>query len=299
MEIKSRWYYTLIIFTVLMLFLLGGWWLYLVFNLAHKLDSLDLPAISGNLVNMVKWEGTTFIILLLVLLITLVYVYILDHKKTKALQEFFASFTHELKTPLASMKLQSQVINEIIDTSSLDQINKNKIKKYTERLINDGMKLEDQLDNHLQLSRIERNSPLNLRTIDLKHFIQQEIRRTKSLLNINLIAPEDDYLILADDYALQTIIRNLFENSIVHNKQLKKVEITLQNNENIELTYNDFGKVFSGDLRKIKTLFYKHNSPQGSGIGLYLIHKLITRMHGSFDITNNDGLIFSLKFKKG
>ena len=89
-----------------MVFLLGSWWLYLVFKLANKLETLNHPLLEGNLVKMIKLEGLTFFIFLSILTVTLLYIYIQDHKKTISLQAFFSSLTHELKTPLASIKLQ-------------------------------------------------------------------------------------------------------------------------------------------------------------------------------------------------
>jgi len=86
-------------------------------------------------------------------------------KKTKDLQVFFASLTHELKTPLASIKLQSEVIEESLN-SNLDPL----VHKLLRRLVQDTNKLETQMDKILQLSRIERGGELNLNSIELVSF---------------------------------------------------------------------------------------------------------------------------------
>lgn len=299
MELRKNWYYYLISLTVAMLFLLGGWWLYLVFKLANKLSELNDPTLQGNLVSMVKWEGFTFIFLLLVLTSALVYIYLLDHKKTKALQAFFASLTHELKTPLASMRLQSEILNDTIENASLSDQSRKEITTYTNRLISDSIKLEDQLDNHLQLSRVERGSALNLRVLDLHEFTQREIERNYLLKPFIKIESISETSVMADDYALQTIIRNLMENTLLHNKNVEKVHITIKSiGSSLVFTYDDQGPQFAGEANKLGKLFYKHDSPQGSGIGLYLIKKLMRQMGGDFQIKSSPNLTFHLHFRR-
>jgi signal transduction histidine kinase len=290
-------YYILISLSVLMVFLLGSWWLYLVFKLANKLQDLNHPLLQGNLVNMIKWEGVTFFILLSGLAITLLYIYLQDFKKTKSMQAFFASLTHELKTPLASIKLQSQVLTDNIEEMDLTNEQREKLTKYTKRLIDDGLRLEDQLDNHLQLSRVERGAPLNLRAINLNNFIKNEKKRYKDQIAINYDGIPDTLIVMADDFALQTILRNLIENSIKHgNLSSPEATISLISGKQNTIRYTDNGNGFNGDLTQLGNLFYKHNSPQGSGIGIHLVRKLMFQMNGLLTITKSEQLQFELQF---
>lgn len=289
-------YYVLLTLSVTMLFLLGGWWLYLVFKLANQLSGMDLLSIEGNLINMIRWEGLTFFIFLLILTITFLYLYFLDLKKTRALQAFFASLTHELKTPLASIKLQAQVINDYIEDVT-DTTIKDRLSKYTQRLCDDSVRLEDQLDNHLQLSRVERSAPLNLRSIELLPFFQKELKRYENKIHVKLIDQEKAGLILADDFALQTIFRNLIENSLKHSKQ-DSVEITLTFTPK-GFHYKDNGDDFDGDVKRLGELFYKHNSPKGSGIGIFLIQRLAHKMHATINLNATPKLEFDFYFQPG
>lgn len=295
-------YYAFISFIVFMVLLLGTWWLYLVMKLANKLEDLNHPSIEGNLVSMIQWEGITFLILLLVLIVGLFLTYISDHKKTKSLQAFFSSLTHELKTPLASIKLQSQVLIEYLEESSLPINEKSSLAKYTTRIANDSVRLEDQLDKHLQLSRITRGAALNLRTIDIDNFINQEAKRYVDLIQVHITSPQEPLFIKADDFALQTIIRNLIENTIKHVKKNEaSIELECEFSiklcgDKVSLLYSDSGHDFRGETRKLGDLFYKFNSPQGSGLGLYIIRNLMSLMGGKALITANDGLELNLQF---
>jgi K+-sensing histidine kinase KdpD len=93
-------------------------------------------------------------------------------------------------------------------------------------------------------------------------------------------------------------MKNLLENTRIHTTS-KKILISIKSElEKIHLTYSDQG-VFQGNLEKLGTLFYKHDSQKGSGIGLYLSQKLLNKMNGNLKISKVDsGLVFDLEFKK-
>jgi signal transduction histidine kinase len=225
---------------------------------------------------------------------TLFFLYLKDLKKTKALQDFFSSLTHELKTPLASIKLQGEVLGEIIDAK-----NDPTLKKLLSRLISDTSKLEGQMDKLLQLSRMERGGNLNLISIKLIPFLKSMIKNVieDEKIELSIDSSNNDIAIIADEFALELIIKNLFENSRIHAKS-KKISIKISETDGQVLFCYDDGAQFSGDKKKLGTLFYKHDSKKGSGIGLYLIKKLLAKMQGSIRIETLPHLIFNLYFKK-
>jgi signal transduction histidine kinase len=270
------------------LLLIGVWWIYLIFNFENILSHTDRKSIT----KMIIWEGGSFLVLLLLLSFSLLVLYLKDQKKTKSLQAFFASLTHELKTPLASIRLQGEVINEILTAKNDTALN-----KLSSRLIEDTGKLETQMDKILQLSRIERGGGLNLTSLKIIPFIKNLSKKWASGLSIDIESDDMEASIVADEFALELIIKNLFENTRIHTKsQNVKIKIH-QTASNVILTYQDQGE-FSGDRKKLGTLFYKHNSSKGSGIGLYLTNKLLQKMHGELRIGGDQNLIFTLSFKR-
>lgn len=294
-----KWFYLLTGLCVVFILTLGSWWLFLVFKLANKLNDLELPVVEGNLLKMIQWEGLTFFVFLIGIALALFYFFFQDHLKTKSLQAFFASMTHELKTPLASIRLQSQVLNDLVDSTLKGHEAQEKIIRYTNRLQEDTIRLESELDKHLQLSRIERGAPLNSVSIDLVSFLKHELKHFKKLELIWEKESIGSYYILSDEFALSMIFRNLFENFLRHT-QNEKIYIRFNETETtITLDLTDKKSKFSGELLKLGTLFYKFQSPKGSGIGLYLIKKLLKQMGGSLKITNDPGLVFHLTFLRG
>lgn len=281
---SSRLLFALSLLWALVLLLLGAWWIYLMINFENILAHTDRLKFT----KMITWEGGSFLILLLLLSTSLLILFLKDQKKNKSLQAFFASLTHELKTPLASIRLQGEVINEILISKDDATLN-----KLSSRLIEDTVKLETQMDKILQLSRIERGGQLNLTSLKIIPFIKSIAQKMALNLELEIISSHQDITVIADEFALELIIKNLFENTRIHTKSQKiLINISLRNHL-VCLCYQDQGE-FSGDIKKLGSLFYKHNSSKGSGIGLYLTQKLLDRMNGSLTIENAKHLTFNL-----
>jgi signal transduction histidine kinase len=282
---------------VFMLLGLGSWWLYLVFKLHSTLSDLNLPELGSpsRFLNMMKWEGSFFFIFLVLLGVSLFYMYFRDMRKTKAMQVFFASLSHELKTPLASMRLQVEVIKDLIEDESHSH---QQLSDLAKRLVEDTSKLESELEKSLQLSRIEQDGTLTLVPISLGRYLKRHQSKLAPYLVLNLQITEDAQAVMADELALNVIFRNLFENTLRHNPESKEVKISATKvGSNVDLTYDDQGKKFGGNSGRLGELFYKFNSAKGTGVGLYLIKNLMRKMNGSFEIMNADRLILKLSFK--
>lgn len=286
---SSKLLFTLSLLWAGVLLMIGAWWVYIMINFENFEGHVDREKIT----KMLAWEGGSFLVLLMLLSFSLLILYLKDQRKTKSLQAFFASLTHELKTPLASIRLQGEVIHEILESKNDPALN-----RLIDRLIHDTAKLETQMDKILQLSRIERGGELNLTTIPLIPFIK---KLTKTWLPEHDVAIESSLQaanIEVDEFALELIIKNLFENTRLHTNSKKIIIKITEEKDKISLYYYDHGE-FTGELEKLGNLFYKHNSSKGSGIGLYLSQKLMEKMNGDFIINKKEqSLIFYLLFKK-
>lgn len=273
---------------------LGAWWAYLILKFGGKIE-LIAGEDGPNLVRLIKWEGSAFVILIFALSGSILFLFNKDQKKSRSIQAFFASMTHELKTPLASVRLQAEVIYDLINDNAKKEENE-RLTKLSERLIEDTQKLETQMDKILQLARVERGGELNLTSFDLEEFIKKVHKNWAKELVINIDSSKLDSHVLADEFALELVFRNLFENTRLHSKS-NTVDIRLQENNDIKISYDDHG-VFEGDFSKLGSLFYKHKSTKGSGIGLYLSHRLLTKMSGDFLVNGPKSLTFVMTLQK-
>lgn len=290
-----RWFYGLTLLWVVLLFGIGSWWLYLVFKLHSMIAEMNLPQLGsqGRFLNMMRWEGSFFFIFLLLLGASLFVMYFRDLRKSKAMQSFFSSLSHELKTPLASMRLQAEVIKDLIEDESHSH---DQLASLTKRLIEDTDQLESELEKSLQLSRIEQDGNLTLRPVSLEKYFRRHERRLGHI-ELELRFYEGATEVMADELALNMIVRNLIENTLRHNPSSKKILVSsCLSASHVIVTYDDHGKKFSGRLEKLGDIFYKHDSSKGSGIGLFLIKNLMKKMNGSFEIVHEERLRFRLHF---
>jgi signal transduction histidine kinase len=286
--------YILISLTILLVLAIGLWWISLILRIGSGEIFL-----MGNerFLNMMKWEGLTFFMLLIVLLATLLKIYFEDLRKTRSVQAFFSSLTHELKTPLASLKLQAEVIQETINDSALDQKEKMQLQTYGKRLNADIAKLNNELEQVLQLAKVERNALLDIEEIDLISYLDK-LKRFYPMVKLNA-HNLNEVIVRLDKNAFDLIIKNLVANTLRHQPLNHEILINLEKKESsYELTYDDQGTAFTGDLTKLGKLFYKHNSPKGSGIGLYLIKKLARQMKIDIKIMAKPNLIFKFSFSE-
>jgi signal transduction histidine kinase len=290
-------FFVLTLIWVLLLLGLGSWWLFLVYKLHSTLSLLKATdlGLSASFINMIKWEGSFFFILLVLLGASLLVMYLRDMKKSRSIQAFFSSLTHELKTPLASVRLQAEVIKDLIEDESHDH---QQLSNLAKRLIEDSYKLESELEKSLQISRLEQGGPLNLSPINLERFIKKQVQKFPVPLPLEINVGDHLSEVMADEIALGVIFRNLFENTKRHNPQTTLISIDIQiKDESLELTYDDHGKFFAGSIKQLGELFYKFNSTKGSGIGLYLVKHLMIKMKGQLHIQNDERLVFKLTFK--
>lgn len=275
---KIKVLFTLSLVWSLLILAIGTWWSYLLLNSEE----------GSKLANMIKWEGATFLLLLLLVSGSILLLFLKNLKKTKSFQAFFSSMTHELKTPLASIRLQADALESKLPTQEL--------KNLTERIIEDTKKLELKMDKILALSRVERDGVLSLEAIDLVGFLETIARdyAKELILKINT---KKRFFINADEFSLKLIFKNLLENTRKHAKN-NIIEINFFEESNrITMNYDDHG-VFEGNQQKLGALFYKHNSTKGTGIGLYLCKKLMKKMGGDLNFIFSPNLSFNLSFEK-
>jgi signal transduction histidine kinase len=107
-----------------------------------------------------------------------------------------------------------------------------------------------------------------------------------------------DATVQADARALECILRNIIQNSIVHgHASVIHFRCVPSGKECVRITIRDNGTGFSGDARALGKLFGRIYPGSGNGIGLYLVRKLARRMGGSADFYATDGFSVELELR--
>ncbi len=256
---------------------LAAWWL--IFGL-RQIDFVQMttahiaPEHAGHVADFVRQqrmlisEGSILIVSLVAGGGALLYYIIRERKRGNQIRAFFATFSHELKTSIASLRLQVESLADDFASSPSNPL--------FARLVKDSVRLEIQLENSLHLSQIDSNR-FFLENLDLKRMLSSlEHQWPETRLEV-----VGNPVLRADHRAFETVVKNLIQNAIIHGGA-KRVTFTIKNAENsrIALRVADDGAGFQGDFAQLGKLFVRHNSKSGSGVGLFLVRTLVERMGG-------------------
>lgn len=212
---------------------------------------------------MIFYEGSFLLLLFLLLQYLIFYLYKKENKKEKILKFIFSALTHDLKTPLSSLKIQLDFLEEKFDP------------KILKRSQQDLKKIENHLMNTLHLSFIEKDIP------KLSSVIIRDYLPTYSHYILDLKANS----IQANSLLLSLVFKNIFSNALRHS-QKKNPKIYLS----------------SYDLGSKTYLIFKNEGflPKkiSEGTGLFLSKELMKLMKGSFVCKIEDCYTIYMTFKK-
>jgi len=255
---------------ILMTISMASWWLIYGLRQIEKNASLaSVQIVRGE--RMLHWEGLSLILLILGGGLSLLYYSLREFRRNKDLKEFFATLTHELKTPLASLRLQVESLQEDLANTEHSRL--------MERLAGDAGRLELQLENALFLASLGDSDQFHIENLDLREI---SVQLQSHWPEIEIEVPEK-YMVKADTRALEGVLKNLIQNARVHGHATKIKMIATKEKTQIHLRVEDNGDGFSGDTGGLGQLFKRHTSHSGSGVGLYLAKTLTEKMQGKIE----------------
>ena len=283
--------------------LLGAWWERVIFRQATRISELSRALGQAAETTEAEWlrtqrmlfgESWVFFGLLLGTTALLVWLYWRDVLRGRGLEAFFGSVTHELKTPLTSIRLQAEAIAE--DGASPEVVR---------RLLEDTVRLEGQVERTLELARVEGGGRVFTQTFYLKPWLDQFVHSSRSAYadTVHFDLKSEDVAVEADAGAMQIILKNLVENSLRHTKR-RPVRVSVatagaHGAGKIELRVRDDGPGFVGSVSGLGRIFIKGPGSPGAGVGLYLVKVLMERMGGRAEFVGGEGFEVRLCFREG
>ena len=245
-------------------------------------------------------EGTVFLILVSLGVLKIYNTRKKENELIRLQNNFLLSVTHELKSPLASVKLQLQTLKK----HKLDETTQNNL---VQKALADNERLLRMIDNVLLASKAENeNSILQLKNVNviqtISNLIEQSFIDNKH--RIELINNGDLFL-EADEQLLFIIFSNLIENAIKYSPENTTIEITgKQENNKTTISIADTGAgIPDNEKEHVFTKFYRigneeTRSAKGTGLGLYIVKNLLALHHAQINISNNkpNGTIFTIVF---
>lgn len=206
-------------------------------------------------------------------------------KDTEELRRRFVSdASHELKTPLASIRLLS---DSIVNSDNMDS---ETMREFVTDIGNEAERLSRTTEKLLSLSKMDSSIGLSHDRLDLKHVAEKTMHLLSPLakeyhVSISTELSRSCYIFGSEDLVYR-IIFNLAENAIKYNMPGGSVRIMLfRESENVTLIVEDSGiGIPDEDLPHIFSRFYRVDKARsrdagGSGLGLSIVYDAV-RLHG-------------------
>ena len=287
----------LLVFYVLMQFL---WWLYLIFSLYG-----DVYHEAGEIrhkVIMLIGEGSVFLLILIIGMMMIRRAFKREVEVSQLQQNFLLSVTHELKSPIASIKL-------FLQTLKSRQLEENKKIELYDQSIKELERLDNLVGNILLARSIDnQNFFLTKSAIRLDEVTEKIISPLKQgiLRNHLLTAELEEIEYTADPEAIKSICTNLLENAAKYAPEKSSIHLKLaRQDDQILLTVCDQGKGIDDENKK--RVFEKFRrienemtrKSKGTGLGLYIVKYLVEQHNGSILLKDNhpQGLCVEIRFE--
>jgi len=251
---------------------------------------------------MIIGEGVFFMLIFVVGALKLKKAFVREHKIQQQQQNFLLAVTHELKSPLASIKLAIQtILKRNLSEEQRNQFLSNSLK--------DIERLDDLVGNVLIATKLENlryNFPKE--DIDLSELVKNVAGRlqihscTTQVIKTEL---EAGLQIEGDRFAITNVVTNLIENAVKYSPPCAHVSVTLaQDNGNVVFSVADHGAGITDSEKKlIFNKFYRVGSEdtrktKGTGLGLYIVKTVLERHRAQIKVKDNtpSGSIFEVIF---
>ena len=211
----------------------------------------------------------------------------LDIKKN----EFISMASHELKTPLTSIKGYIQLLETLLRKRG-DEAHKYVAK--TEKSID---RLQQLIEDLLDVSKIESGRlHFNMHNFNFSETLAEAIEEIHYTASTHWIITEGEphAIIHGDSNRILQVLINLLSNAIKYSPEADKIEIqTMKSDKELTISIKDFGIGISSEHHsKIFERFHRVSDAShftGMGIGLYISHEIIKRHNGNIWVESKPG----------
>lgn len=216
----------------------------------------------------------------------------------RARDEFISVASHELKTPLTSLKLQAQITARGIQSKNPQVYSVERVDEFVTFVSRQIDRLTQLVEAMLDVSRISAGKlTLEFKKIDLVHLVKEivallSIQSGESGSKITVETP-DQLWIHADSHRIEQVIENLVSNAIKYgNKKPIQVQVS-QDQENAIVIVQDNGMGIEPDcFERIFERFERATSSKnisGLGLGLYICRQILDAHGGSVSVESEIG----------
>ena len=242
------------------------------------------------------WTGSVGILIIFVLGLTVGGAIHHQNKLTRLKNDFLATVSHELKTPLASMRV---LVDTLLEGRCKGQQQAN---DYFRLIAKENVRLTRLIDNFLTFSRMERNKKaFEFNEVDVNEIATAAVDSIRNKFDgekhhMEMDQLDDLPIIHADHDALVTVILNLLDNAWKYSGDQKNVKLRTYSTDDsvcFEVSDNGIGmsrraakKIFNRFYQVDKTL---SRSGGGCGLGLSIVKFILDAHGGTIEVTTQPG----------
>jgi len=234
---------------------------------------------------------------------------ITQKKNSEIKNDFINNMTHELKTPISTISLAVEVLNDPVMSK-----NENLLSRYLKMINDENKRLGMLVEEVLQSAALDRGAfKLKQENVEISVLIQEvvgkmgmKLKERDGVINIE-IDPTGDYHFTGDKVHLTNLLYNLLDNAIKYSREKPIINIEVLNVVNqiaIRVTDNGIG-IAPEHVKKVFEKLYRVptgnlHDVKGFGLGLNYVKTIVTRHGGSIDVKSvlGKGSTFSVYLPK-
>lgn len=220
---------------------------------------------------------------------------------SKKKDEFIALASHELKTPLTSVKGYLQVLQR----NEQDAMSKH----FIEKALSQVNRLNHLVEELLNLSRVEAGRmEYNMEIFDVNEMVRDIVeifRHSNKSHKFSFFSDKSATMVCGDKHRIEQVVLNFLSNAVKYSPEAELVEVSVdQSDIEVTVTVRDYGRGLPEDQQtKLFERFFRADNSKGVGglgLGLYLSKQIIDRHNGTIGAKGKspNGSIFFFKLKR-
>ncbi|MCT4561332.1 MAG: HAMP domain-containing histidine kinase [Crocinitomicaceae bacterium] len=260
--------------------------------------NVEAQKINPNATLFTPWVYVLLIVALVLIFFWYSLVLILRQKKLSEIKnDFINNMTHELKTPISTISLSSEML--LKDGVQNDA---EKLQRYASIIYKENKRLENQVERVLKVAKLDKSEVVLTKTNLEVHALLEEVKdhfqfnqedKGGSIV-MELKADRDN--ISADEVHVSNVIYNLIDNAIKYSLEKPEIQVTTYNSKEgicIEVKDNGIG-IKKEDLNNIFDKFFRvhtgnRHDVKGFGLGLYYVKTIIEAHNGKVLVKSQVG----------